>query len=111
MKTLSSYFAATLLAAAFLALSASAGRASSYQSIILGDNPLAFYALNPAVDGTTTAPDLSGNGNDGLIAGDLSYGFGPSTYITNAAYFDGGEAIDLSQGPNAGLLNFNGPIT
>jgi hypothetical protein len=113
MKTLSlsNYFSRTLLAAACLALSVSAASAGSYQSIILGDNPLAFYALNPAVDGTSTAPDLTGNGNNGDIAGSLSAGFGPSAYITNAAYFDGGEAIDLSQGSNPGLLNFTGPIT
>jgi len=111
MKTLSRYFPATLLAAACLAMATSAARASSYQSVVSGDNPLAFYALNPGADGTSTAPDLSGNGNDGLIAGNLTAGFGPSAYITNAAYFDGGEAIDLSQGSNPGLLNFNGPIT
>jgi len=110
--SLSSYFFGTLLAIGCLTLSVPTTlRAGSYQSIVLGDNPLAYYALNPAVDGTSTAPDLSGNGNDGLIAGNLSYGFGPSAYITNAAYFDGGEAIDLSQGSNPGLLNFTGPIT
>jgi fibronectin-binding autotransporter adhesin len=54
---------------------------------------------------------LTGNGNDGNIAGTLSAGFGPSAYITNAAYFDGGEAIDLSQYANSNLLNFTGPIT
>jgi hypothetical protein len=108
--SLSSYFAATL-ATVCLVLSVPAVHAGSYQSIVLGDNPLAFYALNPAVDGTSTAPDLTGNGNDGVVAGNLSAGFGPSAYITNAAYFDGGEAIDLSQGSNPGLLNFTGPIT
>jgi hypothetical protein len=46
---LSSYFFRTFLATACFALSISAARASSYQSIVLGDNPLAFYALNPAV--------------------------------------------------------------
>ncbi len=113
MKTpsLSSCFFGTLLAIACFALSMTSAHASSYQSIVLGDNPLAFYALNPAVDGTGTAPDLTGNGNDGVIAGTLSAGAGPSSYITNAAYFDGGEAIDLSQGSNPALLNFTGPIT
>src|SRR5580698_2640208 len=113
MKTLnlSSYFPKTLLAIACVALSVSAAHAGSYQSVVLGDNPLAFYALNPGADGVDTAPDLTGHGNDGLIAGNLAAGFGPSTYITNAAYFDGGDAIDLSQGSNPGLLNFNGPIT
>ncbi len=113
MKTLnlSSYFSRTLLAIVCVALSVPAAHAGSYQSIVLGDNPLAFYALNPGADGNSTAPDLTGNGNDGLIAGNLAAGFGPSTYITNAAYFDGGEAIDLSQGSNPSLLNFTGPIT
>jgi hypothetical protein len=111
IPSLSSHLPSMLLATACLALSVSAACASSYQSIVSSDAPVAFYALNPAQDGTSTAPDLTGNGNDGLIAGDISYGFGPSAYITNAAYFDGGEAIDLSQGANPGLLNFTGPIT
>ncbi len=109
--SLNRYFSRTLLAIACVALSVSAARAGSYQSIVLGDNPLAFYALNPGADGNSTAPDLTGNGNDGLIAGNLVAGFGPSAYITNAASFDSGEAIDLSQGSNPSLLNFNGPIT
>jgi hypothetical protein len=111
IPSLSSHFSITLLAAACLALSVSAACASSYQSIVSSDTPIAFYALNPAQDGTSTAPDLTGNGNNGVIAGNISYGFGPTAYITNAAYFDGGEAIDLSQGSNPGLLNFTGPIT
>ena len=111
IPSLSSHLPSMLLATACLALSISAACASSYQSIVSSDTPIAFYALNPAQDGTSTAPDLTGNGNNGVIAGDISYGFGPSAYITNAAYFDGGEAIDLSQGANPGLLNFSGPIT
>jgi autotransporter-associated beta strand protein len=83
---------------------------ADYQSTVLADNPLAYYALNPAADGTSTAPDLSGNGNDGIAAG-ITATSGPSSYITNAANFNGGAAIDLSYGSNPGLLNFNGPIT
>ena len=109
--SLSSYLPGTLLATACLAISALTAHASTYQSVVLGDSPVAFYALNPAVDGVDTAPDLTANDNNGIIAGNLSSGFGPTTYITNAAYFDGNEAIDLSQGANPGLLNFTGPIT
>jgi autotransporter-associated beta strand protein len=83
---------------------------ANYQSTVLADNPLAYYALNPAVDGNSTAPDLTGNGNDG-VAVDITAASGPSAYITNAANFNGSAAIDLSQGSNPGLLNFNGPIT
>ena len=105
-------FPGPIILAACLALAfAVDARAGSYQSTILSDTPIAYYALNPGQDGTSTAPDLTGNGNDGLIAGSLAAGSGPSAYITNAAYFDGGEAIDLSQSGNPGLLNFTGPIT
>lgn len=113
MKTvsLSSYFSAALMAAACFALSVPAARASSYQSIVLGDGPLAFYALNPAQDGTSTAPDLTANGNNGVVINSISAASGPSAYITNAAYFNGSADIDLSEGANAGVLNFTGPIT
>lgn len=87
-----------------------AGAHADYQSTVLGDNPLAYYALNPAVDGTSTAPDLTGNGNNGAAA-NIAPATGPSAYITNAANFNGSSAIDLSQGNNPSLLNFTGPIT
>ncbi len=99
-----------ILGAFGLTLCVAAQAQTSYQSVVLGDAPLAYYALNPGVDGTSTAPDLTGNGNDGEAAG-ISAGVGPSQYITNAAYFDGAAAIDLSDGSNPGLLNFSGPIT
>ncbi|HVU27215.1 MAG TPA: LamG-like jellyroll fold domain-containing protein [Verrucomicrobiae bacterium] len=84
---------------------------ADYQSTILGDNPLAYYALNPAADGTSVAPDLTGNGNDGLAV-NIAAATGPSSYIPNAANFNGQTAaIDLSQGSNPDLLNFLGPIT
>jgi hypothetical protein len=93
-----------------LTLCAAAKAQTAYQSVVLGDNPLAYYALNPGTDGTTNAPDLSGNGNNGVPA-NISPAIGPTEFITNATYFDGSAAIDLSQGTNAGLLNYAGPIT
>src|SRR5580658_9857863 len=93
-----------------LTLCSAAKAQTAYQSVVLADNPLAYYALNPGTDGTTNAPDLSGNGNNGDPA-NISAAVGPTEFITNAAYFDGTAAIDLSQGTNAGLLNFTGPIT
>ena len=77
---------------------------------MLGDNPVAHYALNPGTDGTSAAPDLTGNDNDGNASG-IAVAIGPTLYITNAANFDGAASIDLSQGSDSGLLNFSGPIT
>ena len=99
-----------LLAATSLALMVAVAARADYQSTVLADNPLAFYALNPAVDGTSTAPDLTGNGNDGTAA-NIAAATGPSAYIPNAANFNGSAAIDLSQSSNPGLLNFTGPIS
>jgi hypothetical protein len=99
-----------ILAALSLTLCAAAKAQSTYQSVVLGDNPLAYYALNPGTDGTTNAPDLSGNGNNGAPT-NIFPAEGPTEFITNATYFDGSAAIDLSQGTNAGLLNYAGPIT
>lgn len=100
----------TLVVAAGLALMTAAIAHADYQSTVLGDGPLAYYALNPAADGTATTPDLTGNGNNG-VAVSIAAASGPSAYITNAANFNGSAAIDLSQGGNPGLLNFSGPIT
>ncbi|MDB6021716.1 MAG: hypothetical protein JWQ04_1573, partial [Pedosphaera sp.] len=81
---------------------------ADYQSIVLGDTPLLYYALDPSVT-NGTATDLSGNGNNGN-AFNLIAASGPSPYITNAASFDGLDAsIDVSGSPS--LLNFSGPIT
>ena len=93
-----------------LALILAATARADYHSTVLADGPLAYYALNPAADGTSVAPDLTGNGNNGVAAG-IAAATGPSPYLTNAAYFNGSAAIDLSQGSNPGLLNFSGPIT
>jgi hypothetical protein len=99
-----------IFAALGLTLCGTVKAQTAYQSVVLADNPLAYYALNPSVDGITNAPDLSGNGNNGEPA-NISPGIGPTEFITNAAYFDGTAAIDLSQGTNAGLLIFSGPMT
>jgi autotransporter-associated beta strand protein len=85
---------------------------TNYQSAVLADNPLAFYALNPASDPSGTSPDLTGNGNNGSDSS-ITPATGPTPYITNAANFNASEESydDLSQGNNPGLLNFSGPIT
>jgi autotransporter-associated beta strand protein len=90
-------------------LAAGTARAD-YPGTVLGDSPLAYYALNPAADPAGTSPDLTGNGNTG-VATNLVAAIGPTAYITNAANFNGAAAVDLSEGGNAGLLNFSGPIT
>src|SRR5580658_6131670 len=100
-----------LLTAISLGLMVSVADGANYQSVVLGDHPLAFYALNPATDPADTSPDLTGNGNDGF-AFNITAASGPSAYITNAAYFDGSSSFDdISQGGNPGLLIFAGPIT
>ena len=83
---------------------------ADYPGTVLGDSPLAYYALNPAADPSGTSPDLTGNGNDGVASG-LIAATGPTGYITNAANFNGSASIDLSEGGNPGLLDFSGPIT
>lgn len=99
-----------LVVSAGVVLMTAAMARADYQSTVLGDGPLAYYAMNPAADGTNTAPDLTGYGNDG-VATNIAAATGPSVYIANAAYFNGAAAIDLSQGGNPGLLDFTGPIT
>jgi len=94
-----------------LVLLAVAAQAQNYQNAVLADNPLAFYALNPASDPTNASPDLTGNGNDGF-AFNITPATGPTSYITNAANFNGTTSFDdISQGGNPGLLNFSGPMT
>ena len=101
-----------LLTAISMVLMASNSALADYKSAVLGDNPLAYYALNPASDPTGTSPDLTGNGNDGF-AYNITPVTGPTSYLTNAAHFDASDDafIDLSEGSNPGLLNFSGPIT
>lgn len=86
---------------------------AGYESTVLGDNPLAYFALDLTVDTNGTATDLSGNGNDSGYY-NLSPAAGPTAYIPNAAYFAGSSVesfVDLSSGVNAGILNFGGLIT
>src|SRR5579872_6293818 len=99
-----------IIAALGLTLCSLAEAQATYQGVVLADGPVAYYALNPGVDGSSTAPDLTGNGNNGQASGIVA-GIGPSAFITNAAYFNGSAAIDLSTGGNPALLNFTGPIT
>jgi len=94
-----------------LALITATAVRADYPSTVLGDSPLAFYALNPGTDPANTSPDLTGNGNTGA-AFNLTPVPGPTPFITNAAGFDGADSVvDLSGGSNPGLLNFSGPIT
>jgi len=94
-----------------LALMTAATVRADYPSTVLGDNPLAYYAINPGTDPANTSPDLTGNGNNGA-AFNLTPVPGPTPFITNASSFDGSvSAVDLSGGSNPGLLNFAGPIT
>src|SRR6202000_3342031 len=86
MKTQSSNrqsWAALVASLGFLVVAATSAHAD-YQSIVLADNPLAYYALTPATDPAGDSPDLSGNGNDGY-AFQISATNGPSAYIPNAA--------------------------
>ncbi|HEX3799712.1 MAG TPA: LamG-like jellyroll fold domain-containing protein [Verrucomicrobiae bacterium] len=85
---------------------------ADYQSTVLADNPLAFYAVNPGVNSANSEPDLTTNGNVGYSI-NVYPANGPSIYITNAGIFDGQDSeIDLSLiATNPALLNFSGPIT
>jgi hypothetical protein len=83
-----------------------------YVSTVLGDHPIAYYPLYLT---NSTAVDLSGNANNGAFV-NISPGVnnvpGPSAFITNAVSFDGlSTYVDLSGGPNVGLLNFGGIIS
>ncbi|HMD55467.1 MAG TPA: hypothetical protein VKJ65_13040, partial [Phycisphaerae bacterium] len=86
---------------------------ANYQSTVLGNNPLAYYALNLIIDNSGTATDLSGNGNNSSYY-NIYPAPGPTPYITNSASFMGSSVesyVDLSTGSNPGLLNFGGLIT
>lgn len=111
MQNSTGHFLSRFFTAIGLGLMTAATVRADYQSTVLGDAPLAYYALNPAADPAGTAPDLSGNGNDGA-ASNLTAVPGPTAYIPGAAYFDGTNSmVDLSGGGNPGLLDFTGPIT
>ena len=117
MKTQNSIlrFCGGLLAMGLMLLATVTARAD-YQSTVLGDHPIAYFPLNDITNANTgsgTTTDLSGNGNSSSYS--LVYpATGPSAYITNAGLFLGpayGSLVDLSTAPNAGILNFGGPIT
>ncbi len=104
-------FLGKFFTAVSVALLAAATARADYQSTVLADSPLAFYALNPGSDPSGTSPDLTGNGNTG-DAFNLVPMPGPSAFITNAAGLDGQFAyVDLDLiATNPGLLDFGGPI-
>jgi hypothetical protein len=86
---------------------------ASYESTVLNDHPLAYYALDLTIDNSGTVTDLSGNGNNSSYYS-LAATAGPTAYIPNAAFFAAGGVqsfVDLSSGTNAGILNFGGLIT
>ena len=86
---------------------------ADYQSTVLNDHPLAYYALDLTIDNSGTATDLSGNGNNSTYY-NIYPTAGPTAYIPNAAIFPGASAesyVDLSTAPNASILNFGGTIT
>src|ERR1700753_1363863 len=84
---------------------------ADYQSTVLADNPLAFYAVNPGGDVSSTEPDLTGNQNYGAVQNVTAIN-GPSAHSTIAGYCNATSSlIDLSPGANTGILNFSGPIT
>ena len=102
----------SLLAALTSVMLAAPNLRADYESTVLGDQPIAYYALSLT---NSTEVDLSGNGNDGTYV-NIAPGYnnvpGPSAYITNGVSFDGLTTyVDLSTGSNPGLLNFGGAIS
>jgi hypothetical protein len=86
---------------------------ADYKSTVLGDNPIAYFALDLTIDNNNVATDLSGNGNNSSYYNMYPVA-GPTPYLPNAASFAGASLqsyVDLSTAPNPGLLNFGGPIT
>ena len=83
---------------------------SNYQSAIISDDPIGYWPLNLSEDTGSIANDYSGNGNYGTYYNIGNLVAGPAPYITNAVSFSTSE-VDLSTGPNTGLLDFTGPTT
>ena len=101
-----------LAAIGFMLVAAVAARAD-YKSTVLADHPIAYFALDLTIDNSGTATDLSGNGNNSAYY-NIYPAAGPTAFIPNAATFFGASVqsyVDLSTAPNAGILNFWGPIT
>jgi hypothetical protein len=98
-----------------------AGTLLPYEKTVLADRPLGYWPLNLSSDTNTdtnghyVAKDLSGNGNNGTfvnIVPSRNNASGPSSYIQNAASFNGVNAyVNLGTGTNAAILNFGGKIT
>ena len=86
---------------------------ANYESTVLADHPIAYYALDLTIDNSGTATDLSGNGNNSAYY-NIYPSAGPSAYLPNAAFFTGSylqSFVDLGSGTNTAILNFWGPIT
>ncbi|HZV36476.1 MAG TPA: LamG-like jellyroll fold domain-containing protein [Verrucomicrobiae bacterium] len=86
----------------------------SYKSTVLSNGPVGYWPLDLTVDTGSTASDLSGYGNTGTYVGITSANkvSGPSSYLPNAAGFNGTNAyVDLSTGSDTALLNIGGQIT
>lgn len=96
-----------------LVLAATTSVRADYQSTVLADHPIAYFALDLTIDNSGTATDLSGNGNDSTYY-NIYPSTGPSSYLPNAANFSGAylqSYVDLGSGTNTSILNFGGPIT
>ena len=105
-----------LLAVFGLALVPVLAARADYTNTVINDHPVAFYPINATVDpNSTTATDLSGNGNNGqYVSNDPQFNSvpGPTAYLPSALAFDGVSSyVDLSSIANPGLLNFSGTIT
>src|ERR1700748_2478723 len=100
-------------AVGLLSLAAFSARAD-YQSTVLADKPIAYFALDLTVDNGGTATDLSGNGNSSAYYNIYPVS-GPTAFLPNAAFFTGDPNIqsyvDLSTGGNTSILDFGGTIS
>jgi len=68
---------------ATLLLAASTHGLCSYADAVLADQPVAYYRLNDAI-GSSLASDSSGNGNHGLVSGNVVFGVPGPTGATAA---------------------------
>src|SRR5260221_10091078 len=112
-STFTNYLSVRFLIASASVLIAIIPARANYQSTVLGDNPIAYYALDLTIDNAGTATDLSTNGNNSTYYNIYPVA-GPTAYIPNASLFFGSSIIsyvDLSTGSNTGILNFGGRIT
>jgi hypothetical protein len=92
------HFAAAL---AMLSSATTAVRASTYQTLVLSLNPMAYYPFNET-GGATNAADISGNGHDAIIwnaSADITLG-APGPDITNFPGLGGATAFNFDGGTN-----------